>query len=57
MITVKEKYEIRDEIDGEAIIKKIEWCGRVCYKSESKITDNSARACSGTDGRSVITLE
>ena len=44
MIATKQKYEIIDEIDGEAIIKKIEWCGRVCYKSESKITDNSARA-------------
>ena len=44
MIAVKQKYEIMDEIDGEAIIKKIELCGRTCWKSESKITDNSARA-------------
>ena len=44
MIAVKQKYEIMDEIDGEEIIKKIERCGRTCYKSESKITDNSARA-------------
>ena len=44
MIAVKQKYEIMDEIDGEEIIKKIELCGRTCWKSESKITDNSARA-------------
>ena len=44
MIAVKAKYEIMDEINGEEIIKKIELCGRTCYKSESKITDNSARA-------------
>lgn len=30
-------------IDGEKILKKIERCGRVCYKSEEKITSNSAR--------------
>ena len=31
MIAVKQKYEIMDEIDGEAIIKKIELCGRTCW--------------------------
>jgi thymidylate synthase (FAD) len=31
-----------DEIDGAAIIKKIELCGRVCYKSEDKIKADSA---------------
>ena len=44
MISVKQKYEIMDEINGEEIIKKIELCSRTCWKSESKITDNSARA-------------
>ena len=44
MIVLKQKHEIMDEINGEEIIKKIELCGRTCYKSESKITDNSAKA-------------
>lgn len=33
---------ILDEIDGAAILRKIEMCGRTCYKSENKITDSSA---------------
>lgn len=28
-------------LDGMAILKKIEQCGRVCYKSEDKITEDS----------------
>lgn len=32
-----------DIIDGKAILKKIEKIGRVCYKSEKKITDESAK--------------
>jgi thymidylate synthase (FAD) len=31
-----------DDIDGAAILKKIERCGRVAYKSEDKITEGSA---------------
>lgn len=31
-------------IDGAAILKRLEQCGRVCYKSEAKITDTSAPA-------------
>lgn len=34
--------EILSPIDGEAILKHIEQCGRVCYKSEDKITEDSA---------------
>ncbi len=34
--------EIIDSIDGIKIIKKIEKIGRVCYKSEGKITEDSA---------------
>lgn len=34
---------ILDEIDGAAILRKIEMCGRTCYKSENKITDSSAK--------------
>ena len=29
-------------IDGKAMLKHIEMCGRVCYKSEDKIGDDSA---------------
>lgn len=31
-------------IDGGVILKRIERCGRVCYKSEDRITDESAAA-------------
>lgn len=31
------------EINGDEILKQIEKIGRVCYKSEDKITDNSAQ--------------
>lgn len=31
-----------DEIDGQEVLKKVERIGRVCYKSEERITDDSA---------------
>ena len=31
-------------IDGAAILKRLEQCGRVCYKSEARITDINAPA-------------
>ena len=34
--------EILTPLDGQAIRQHIELCGRVCYKSEDKITDTSA---------------
>ena len=34
--------EILTPLDGQAILQHIELCGRVCYKSEDKITDTSA---------------
>lgn len=34
---------ILDRLDGSEILKKIEICGRVCYKSEDRITEDSAR--------------
>lgn len=37
------KVEILDTVDN-SILKKIEMCGRVCYKSEDKITEDSAKA-------------
>lgn len=42
MRIVEPSFEILDEIKGEELLKKIEKIGRVCYKSESKITQNSA---------------
>ncbi|MCD8398285.1 MAG: FAD-dependent thymidylate synthase [Lachnospiraceae bacterium] len=42
MKIVKAGYEILDELDGQAILKKIERVARVCYKSEDRITDGSA---------------
>jgi len=42
MKIIKPSYEIMDEIDGQAILKKLEKCGRVCYKSEDNITYDSA---------------
>lgn len=36
-------YEFIDDINGDEILKKIETCGRVCYKSEIKISDTSSR--------------
>lgn len=42
MQVIMPSVEIIDHIDGNKIIKKIESIGRVCYKSESKITEDSA---------------
>lgn len=44
MRIIKADVEIMDELDGPSILRKIERCGRVCYKSEDKITDGSAEA-------------
>lgn len=42
MNIIKPSFEILDEINGEDILKNIEKIGRVCYKSEGKITEDSA---------------
>lgn len=43
MNIIKASYKIEDpKIDGMEIIKQIERIGRTCYKSEDKITDDSA---------------
>ena len=40
----KAKYEIWEQEPGiEGIYKQIERAGRVCYKSNDKMTDNSSR--------------
>lgn len=42
MKLIKPSYEIRTKIDAERILKSIEEAGRTCYKSEDKITEDSA---------------
>lgn len=42
MKIIKPKVEFISPIDGQTILKHIEQCGRVCYKSEDKITEDSA---------------
>ena len=44
MKIVNADVELLTPIDGDIILKRLEQCGRVCYKSESKITDTSAAA-------------
>lgn len=41
MKIIKPYHEILTPTDGVQILKHIESCGRVCYKSEHKITDDS----------------
>ena len=42
MKIISPSFEILTPLDGQAILKHIELCGRVCYKSEDKITDTNA---------------
>lgn len=42
MKLVKASYEIMSTVDREEILKGIEIAGRTCYKSEDKITEDSA---------------
>lgn len=42
MKIITPSFEILTPLDGKTILKHIELCGRVCYKSEDKITDTSA---------------
>jgi len=42
MNKIKASYVIESEINGIEILKQIEKVGRTCYKSEDKITDDSA---------------
>ena len=42
MKIVETSVELVSELDAEKIMKHIELAGRVCYKSESKISDTSA---------------
>lgn len=42
MRVINADVEFMEPIDGQAILKHIEKCGRVCYKSEDKIQEESA---------------
>ena len=44
MKIINADVEFITPVDGAAILKRLEQCGRVCYKSEAKITDTSAPA-------------
>ena len=45
MKIIKQSVEIIPQFDGhEGMLKHIELCGRVCYKSEDKISDKSANS-------------
>lgn len=44
MKIINPNVEILTPLDGRAVLQHIERCGRVCYKSEDKITDTSAAA-------------
>lgn len=43
MQIIKPSFVIEDRVDGEEMLKKIERAGRTCYKSEERITEDSAR--------------
>ena len=43
MKIIEPSIEIISKINGEEILKTLEQCGRVCYKSEDKITEDSAK--------------
>ena len=42
MKIIEPSVEVLDNLDGQAILKKIERIGRVCYKSENNIKEDSA---------------
>lgn len=44
MKIIKPGFEILTDLNPELILKHIEQCGRTCYKSENKITEESCRA-------------
>ena len=42
MRVVAPSFEILDDLDNQSLAVRIEACGRICYKSEDKITEESA---------------
>lgn len=53
MKIINQSIELMDEIDGKAILQKLERAGRVCYKSENNITEESSKKFIGN----IIKLE
>lgn len=47
MRIIEPSIEVLDELDGYEILRKIERIGRVCYKSEEKITSESSKVFIG----------
>lgn len=43
MKIIKPGVQFITPVDGDMILQRLEQCGRVCYKSEDKITNGSAR--------------
>ena len=43
MRIIEPSFEFMEEVDGKAILKRIERAGRVCYKSEDRISGESAQ--------------
>lgn len=43
MQVIPPSFEILDDLDSQGLAVRIEACGRICYKSEDKITPESAR--------------
>ncbi len=42
MKTVPPSFEVLDDLDEKSLAVRIEFCGRICYKSEDKINHESA---------------
>ncbi len=42
MKIIAPSYEVLDNLDSESLAVRIEFCGRICYKSEDKIDHESA---------------
>lgn len=42
MKIIEPSFEIQDDLDKSSVAVRLEQCGRVCYKSEDQITEDSA---------------
>jgi thymidylate synthase (FAD) len=42
MKTIEPFFQIQDDLDSSSVAVRLEACGRICYKSEDKITEDSA---------------
>lgn len=42
MIIIDPSFEVQDDLDNSSLAVRLEACGRICYKSEDKITEDSA---------------